>query len=337
MVDRFLSFLNEIGFSEIQIAIYKYLLFHKFGTINDIKTELNYSYTQVYNNLMYLQKENLIKSSEESKPKLYVAINPKIALTELINKKFNNFKKDIKNLDEELKIQVSKSGKCIKDVTFYHYSDVNLALNNFFDLFERTQKEIVLTSLPPSLLKKIETSLYDAFMRGVQIKIFFSLSDFETYLNYFDDISNIFKRFRIEIIQTKQKTCQIIRYNDDIVNMGHILLDENYLNAIIFKEDEIFHFNGFAGPFAKQAKGYLEVLEVIKKVEIAYPEQFQSVLDIIEEYNSLKTRDLSRKSRIGGAKLREILQFLISEGVIEETLNKDKKPGRPKRVYSLIE
>ena len=45
-----------MGFSDIQINIYKYLLIHKYGTINDIKNELNYSYTQVYHNLQFLEE-----------------------------------------------------------------------------------------------------------------------------------------------------------------------------------------------------------------------------------------------------------------------------------------
>ena len=102
-------------------------------------------------------------------------------------------------------------------------------------------------------------SLYDAYLRGVSIKIYFSLLDFDSYPNYFEDITNILKRIRVELIQTKEKTCQLIRYNDDIVNMGNILLDEFYLNSIIFNEDEVYHFDGFKGPFAKQAKNMLEI------------------------------------------------------------------------------
>jgi len=105
-----LSFLNDIGFSNIQIDIYNYFLKHKFGTINDIKTELNYSYTQVYHNLLYLAEKNLVESSTEAKPKLFARVNPKIALTELIKKKFSNFKKNIEKIDEELKAQESKFG-----------------------------------------------------------------------------------------------------------------------------------------------------------------------------------------------------------------------------------
>jgi sugar-specific transcriptional regulator TrmB len=336
MISKLIYFLNEMGFSDIQINIYKYLLTHKYGTINGIKNDLNYSYTQVYHNLMFLEEKGLIESSNDSKPKLYIRKSPKIALTELINQKFNSFKDDVIKLDEELKTQESKFGRCIRDITFYHYSDINLGIENFYDLITETQKEIVLTALPPILLRKLEPSLYDAFMRGIKIQLFFSPLDFEVISNYLELITDILKRIRVEIIQTEQKTCQVIRYNDDIVNMGNILLDENYLNSIIFKEDDLFHVDGFRGPFAKQAKDYLAVLTVSKRLEIEYPEPIQKVLNIIRDNKTIKTRDLSRLSQIGGAKLREILNFLIKQEILEEVVIKEDKAGRPKREYSLI-
>ncbi|MFX0080671.1 MAG: helix-turn-helix domain-containing protein [Candidatus Hodarchaeota archaeon] len=336
MNTKYISFLNEMGFSNIQINIYRYLLTHKYGTINDIKNDLNYSYTQVYHNLLFLEENELIESSNDSKPKIFIRKSPKIALTELINLKFNNFKDEVIKLDEELKTQESKFGRCIRDITFYHYSDINLAIENFYDLIENTQKEIVLTALPPILLKKLEPSLYEAFMRGIKIIIYFSSLDFEIISNYLDIITDILKRIKVEIIQTEQRTCQVIRYNDDIVYMGNILLDEDYLNSIVFKEDEVFHVDGFRGPFAKQAKGYLQVLDVIKRLEIEYTEPIQHVLNIIRENKAIKTRDLSSRAKMGGAKLREILEFLIKQGIIEETIIKEEKAGRPKREYSVI-
>lgn len=331
-----LSFLNEIGLSDIQIDIYNYLLEYKFGTINDIKSKLNYSYTQVYHNLLNLEEKNLVESSN-IKPKIFIRVSPKIALTELVNEKFRNFKKNIKRIDEELKAQESKSGRCLKEISFYHYSDVNLAYENFYNLFEKTQREIIMTSLPPSLLKRLEPSLYEAYKRGVIIKIYFSLTDFEVILNYFEIITDILRRIRVEIVQTEQRTCQIIKFNDEIVNMGNILLDETYLNSIIFKDDDTFHIDGFQGPYAKQAKNYLEVLTIIKRIEIEYPEPIKKVMDTIKKTNQIQTRDLSSKSKIGGTKLREILKFLIDEGLIKETVLKGENVGRPKRMYSIIE
>jgi len=217
MNSHILAFLKEIGFSDIQIEIYKYFLMHKTGTINDIKTELNYSYTQVYHNLLYLENQKLIESSKDSKPKLFFRVNPKIALTKLVTEKLNNFKNNIEKIDEELKAQESKFGRYLKDISFYHYSDVNLAYENFYTLFETTQKEIVLTSLPPSMMKRLEPSLYEAYRRGIQIKLYFSLADFEEISNYLEIITDILKKIRVEIIQTEQKTCQVIKYNDQIV------------------------------------------------------------------------------------------------------------------------
>ncbi|MHA2180381.1 MAG: helix-turn-helix domain-containing protein [Promethearchaeota archaeon] len=340
MIAQNISFLNEIGFTKIQINIYEYLLKNKFGTINDIKNELNYSYTQVYSNLLYLEKKNLIESSTESKPKLFIRRNPKISLTELLNTRFNDINENIKNLDENLKIQESKYGRCVKDVSFYHYSDTLLGVNNLSELIENSKNEIIFTSLPPSLLKRLEQYLYDAYLRGISIKMYFSLADFESMPNYFEEITNILRRIRIEITQTEQKTCRVIRYNDEIVNMGNVFIDDVYLNSIVFQEDKIFHFDGLIEPnVVKNAKQYLEppVKTVIKRITVEYPKPIQNILNIIRENESIKTRDLSSMTKLGGAKLREILEFLINQGIVEETSIKEGKSGRPKRVYSLIE
>lgn len=328
-------FLNEIGLTDIQIKIYHYLLTHKFGTINDIKRDLNYSYTQVHHNLMILEEKGLIESSD-SKPRIYIKINPRIALTELINKKFNAFQENINKLDEELKIQESAMGRCIRDVSFYHYSNLSLAFENYYILIEDTLHEIIMSSLPISFLKRLEPALYQAFMRGVQIRLYFSDLDFEKYPNYLEEITNTLKRTGTEIIQTKERTCQLIRFNDEIVNMGNMLIDEDYLNSIIFKEDEVFHFDGFRGPFAKQAKMMLEIKTVEKRIKIGYPRSFKEVLGVIDERNMIKTRDLSKSSGIGGTRLKEILNFLVREGVIKEHI-KSEGVGRPGIYYSIVE
>ena len=329
------KFLNEIGLTDIQIKIYNYLLTHKFGTINNIKRDLNYSYTQVHHNLMILEEIGLIESSD-SKPRIYIKINPKIALTELINKKFNAFQENINKLDEELKIQESAMGRCIRDVSFYHYSNLSLAFENYYILIENTLHEIIMSSLPISFLKRLEPALYQAFMRGVQIKLYFSDLDFEKYPNYLEEVTNTLKRTGTEIIQTKEKACQLIRFNDEIVNMGHILIDEDYLNSVIFKEDDVFQVDGFRGPFAKQAKKMLEIKTVEKRIKIGYPRSFKEVLGVIDERNMIKTRDLSKSSGIGGTKLKEILNYLVREGVIKEHI-KSEGVGRPGIYYSIVE
>ncbi|MGQ4876383.1 MAG: helix-turn-helix domain-containing protein [Promethearchaeia archaeon] len=330
-----LSFLREIGFNDIQLKIYEYLLTHRFATINDIKKDVNYSYAQVYQNLRFLEKKGLIESSKTSKPIIYISKEPKIALMEIINKRYNDIKKDINKLDEELRIQESKFGRCLKDITFYHYSDIALAVNNFYGLIEKTKNEIIMTALPPLLLRKLEPSLFNAFFRGVNIRLYYSLRDFEEISNYFELLTNILKRIRIIIIQTKEKTCQTIRYNDKIVNAGNIILDEKYFNSIIFKENNIYHFEGFISPIAKQAKKYLEILTIIKKLEIQYPDPIKNILTAIELNGALKTRDISNKTKIGGTKLKKILDFLVNQGLIKEEIIQGNT-GRPKKIYYLI-
>ncbi len=329
------GFLSEIGLSEIQIKIYNYLLTHKFGNINDMKKELNYSYTQVHHNLIALEEKGLIESSD-SKPRIYIKINPKISLTELINKKFSVLQDRVNKLDEEVKAQDSLLGRCVRDISFYHYSNLNLAFENFYVLLDNANQEIIMSSLPPSILKKLEPALYQAFMRGVHITLYFSDLDFEGYPNYLEEITSILKRIGVNITQTLEKTCQLIRFNDEIVNMGNILIDENYLNSIIFKEDTVFHIDGFRGPFAKQAKKMLEIKTVKNQIKIVYPKPIKKVLSVIEDTAMIKTRDLSKSSGIGGSKLKEILNFLVREGLIKE-YSTNQGVGRPGIHYRIVE
>ena len=329
------GFLSEIGLSEIQIKIYNYLLTHKFGNINDIKKELSYSYTQVHHNLIALEEKGLVESSD-SKPRIYIKINPKISLTELINKKFSVLQDRVNKLDEEVKAQDSLLGRCVRDISFYHYSNLNLAFENFYVLLDNANQEIIMSSLPPSILKKLEPALYQAFMRGVHITLYFSDLDFEGYPNYLEEITSILKRIGVNITQTLEKTCQLIRFNDEIVNMGNILIDENYLNSIIFKEDTVFHIDGFRGPFAKQAKKMLEIKTVKNQIKIVYPKPIKKVLSVIEDTAMIKTRDLSKSSGIGGSKLKEILNFLVREGLIKE-YSTNQGVGRPGIHYRIVE
>jgi hypothetical protein len=242
----------------------------------------------------------------------------------------------VNKLDEELKAQDSLVGRCVRDISFYHYSDLGLAYENFYLLLENAKHEIIMSSLPPSVLRKLEPALYQAFMRGVHITLYFSDLDFENQINYFEEVTTVLKRIGVFIVQTEEKTCQLVRYNDEIVNMGNILIDENYLNSIIFDGDVAFHIDGFRGPFAKQAKTMLEIKTVKNKIKIVYPNPIKKVLSVIEEIDMIKTRDLSKTSGIGGGKLKEILNFLVREGVIKEHIA-NEGVGRPGKYYSAIE
>jgi len=60
------------------------------------------------------------------------------------------------------------------------------------------------------------------------------------------------------------------------------------------------------------------------------------VLGIIEDSNMIKTRDLSKTSGAGGSKLKEILSFLVREGVIKEYITSEDV-GRSGIYYSIVE
>ena len=87
---------------------------------------------------------------------------------------------------------------------------------------------------------------------------------------------------------------------------------------------------------AENMRSMLTSKSVIKSIQIN-PDPIKNILDVIQEHKSIKTRDLSIESKISGVKLREVLAFLLNEGLIKEEVIKGQGAGRPKRVYSLVE
>ena len=335
MLKNYHPYLRDIGLSEIQIQLYDYLIERKSGTIFEIKENLNLSYSQVNYNMSILEDMGLIFSSKSKKNKKYFRIDPQIALTRVLDEKMKGFKKQINLIGETVKAEESTVGKCYANITFYHYTDVNLAVEYYYKLIENCKNEIYMSALPPTLLKKLEPAFYNAFLKGIELVLYFSKKDFDAIDSYFDEITDILKRIQIEIIQTEQCTCQHVRYNDMIVNNGVVLIDGKYLNTVLFLNDDIFHFDGFYGiNFVDQSKRYLKVKKVIKRIKIEYPEPFQTVLEIIQYRNHISTKELSNQSKIGGGKLKEILNFLINKGVVKESTIKEGS-GKPRKEYTI--
>ncbi|MHA1149230.1 MAG: TrmB family transcriptional regulator [Promethearchaeota archaeon] len=330
---RIVSFLKEVGLSDIQIEIYYYFLSYKSGTIDEIKKEINYSYTQIYNNLSTLENKGLISSSE-SKPKVFFRENPKMILTKLLVERFKQYNEKIQKVEGEIKRNESTTGYCLKELTFYYYNDINLGIQKLCDLIENAKEEIVLTSLPPFLLKKLEFSLRNAFMRKIDITIYFSNKDFDLILNFFEEVKDIFKRIKITVVQTEEETCRNIIFNDIIVQNGFILIDKGYFNTIGFKDNKTFFISGFYSRInLQELKRFLNAIPIEEKVEIQYP-IYQDIIDIVQQNNPIKTQDLSRLSKVSGGKLKEIVDFLIKEEIIKESIQASKV-GRPGKYYSL--
>lgn len=329
------DFLENLGLTQIQADIYYTLLFTKFSTINELKEKLELSYAQVYNNLQSLEEQNLI-GVIDSKPKKFYKINPKIALTKILDKKIDKFNSYIEELDEKIKISESQRGVCTKDIYHYHFTDLNFALEKFYNLIKRSSKQITITTLPPHFLKKIEPFLRDAFKRGVKISFYYSDLDYTSSPNYLDEVSEIFRRLRITLVKVKEKIAHQIVYNNMIVNNGHILIDDGLFNAICFNEDNIFFTEGFYGVgIVKQLRHVFKIKTVEKKLEIKYPQSYQAVLEVIKKKKRIKTRDISLETGISGTKLKEILNFLTEENKIEEEID-NSGVGRPGSYYSLI-
>ncbi|MBD3256505.1 MAG: hypothetical protein GF383_15525 [Candidatus Lokiarchaeota archaeon] len=335
MIEVIRSFLRDLGLNDIQLNFYNHFLRHRFCTIKDLRQDYNYSYSQTYNNLDVLEELGLIDSTDD-KPKLYFRVNPKEILSKKLEEKYKEYSERINILDKEIRREESLVGVCQRNITFYHYSELAPGIDHLISLIDNSNSRIVMSALPPSLLKKIEYSLRNAFLKGVEISFFFSRSDFETIQNIFEVYTNILKKLRIKITQTEERTCRLIRFNDLIVNNGILMIDDFGFNTIIFQEDEILHFDGFTAPnLVAQSKKELMSKTKVKTIEINYPKPYQEIIDIISEKKKIKTRELSKLAGIGGSKLRNLLNFLIKDGKIQEKIE-NEGVGRPASYFMLI-
>jgi len=70
--------------------------------------------------------------------------------------------------------------------------------------------------------------------------------------------------------------------------------------------------------YVQQLRHLFKLKTVERELEITYPKAYQQVLEIIEQKEPIKTRDISFETRISDAKLKEILSFLMEERKIEE-------------------
>ncbi len=329
--------LVEIGLTSVQQQIYGHLLVNRRATIDDIKDATRLSYAQVQHNLQSLEKFGLVSGPPGTKPRSFIAVDPKTSLVAALDAKYKACHESIILLDTELRIQERASGYCVKRVSFYHYTDPDLAIEHFHALIRDANEEIVLSAPPPVMLRKLEPAFRDAFLRGVNISIYYSDLDFDELKDYIERILGIMRRTRVTIVQTREKTTQLVRFNDVIMNMGVLLIDGVLLNSIVFKDDTLYHANGFQGQaFVDQAKEFLEVLNVEKKIT-ENPEPVQAVIDAIEARGAVKTRDIGNTSGISGETLRKILDYLVKQGMIKETVVKSGEAGRPKKVYQVAD
>lgn len=331
---QFKFFLNELGLSDIQTDIYRYLILQNSSSINQLKDNLNLSYSQTINNLNLLKKKGLV-SSGNVKPKIFHLIDPKTTLQQLVEKKNTYYSDHIERIEEEIKISESKKGVCMKDIPHYYYSDIGLGIEKFYRLIRNAKEKIILSSLPLQFIKKLEPALKESFIKGIKIEIYYSILDYDSQINYLDEITNIFKRIRVNIVEIKEKTCQRVGFNNNIINNGYILIDKGFFNSIGFMENKIFYTQGFYSEnIVSQMVNMFHLKTIIKQVELKFPEIYERIIRIIEENeNPLKTRDLSKLTGVGGTKLKEILKFLKNEGIIEEIIKISSK-GRPGIYYS---
>lgn len=337
IIEPIKNLLGMFGLTLVQQQVYEQLLLNRQATIEAIKDATGLSYAQVQHNLNVMIDKNLVAASPGTKPKRFIAINPKNTLADILDTRYKDLQESLKRFETELRIHEQASGQCTRQVTFYHYSDMDLAMENIHALLSSASTEIVISSPPPSLLRRVESTLHDSYLKGVSISLYYSILDFDEIDNYIELILDILKRTRVTIIQTREKTCQLVRFNDIIMNMGNFLVDGVQLCSYVFRDDVIHHVNGFFNPpIVDSAKKFLEIKTIENKIE-ENPEPIQAVLDAIKHQGLAKTRDIGNATGVSGAMLRKFLDYLIQQNLVTETIVKSEGAGRPKRIYQLVE
>ncbi|MBN2151120.1 MAG: hypothetical protein JW839_06745 [Candidatus Lokiarchaeota archaeon] len=337
LIDTIKKVLIEIGLTPVQQHIYEHLLANRKATIDAIKNGTRLSYAQVQHNLRVLEKLGLVAGPLGKKPRVFIPADPKTSLAAILEARYKDWQDSINRLDNELRIRETTAGTCTRRVSFYHYTDPDLAIGHFHALIRDAAKEVTMSAPPPVLLRKLEPALHDAFLRGVDITIYFSDLDFDELTEYIQRVLDIMRRTRVTVVQTREKTTQLVRFNDVVMNMGVVLVDGVLLNSFVFKDDILWHANGFHGQaFVEQARKFLDVLNVEKKIT-ENPAPVQSVIDAIETRGLMKTRDIGNSSGISGETLRKILDYLVEQGIVAETVEKSGKAGRPRKVYQVVD
>ncbi len=337
LTDVIKKLLVEIDLPDVQQRIYEQLLVSRRATIDTIKEITGLSYAQVQYNLRALEQRGLIAASKGEKPRMFLAINPTTTLAAILDEKYKTWQESIARLNTELRINEQSSGSCTRRVSFYHYTDHDLAIEYYRDLIREATKEIVMSAPPPLILRRLENSLHEAFLKGIPITIFYSTLDFDSVENYMGQVLDILKRVRVTVVETREKVTQLVRFNDVVVNMGVLLIDGVFLNSIVFKDDVVYHADGFYGQaFVEQAKRFLDILTVEKRIT-ENPVPVRSVLDAIANQGFAKTRDIGTASGISGETLRKILDYLVEQGMIAEEIVRTGQAGRPKKVYQVVE
>ena len=331
-----LSFFQNLDLSEIESELYFYILLYGPKTFSEIREYFNYSYSQVRDNLKKLVNAGFMGINNK-KPVSYQAYDFRVVLNEVIEKKINKYNDIMDKLDEEIRIFHSDYGVCDRTITTYYYDNLVLGINRMFEIIKNAKFEIIIGSMPIDLMYHLQKGLKEAVLRGVKVICYYSELDFEEEVKYKEKIMQILSSCRAEIIQTKEKICRVVNYNENLVNEGWLLVDDTYFSNYCFNNQELLLMNGFREPGVVLAvKKMLYNKTMVKgKILTDYPDNVIKVKRAIRANKGISKNKLSQLTGISGSKLKRIITILERDNSVIKS-KKGSGRGRPSYLYSVL-
>jgi sugar-specific transcriptional regulator TrmB len=340
--------LYEYGLDKQNIKIYETIL--SLGRCNikkiqkSILPDMNLSYSQVYSILKKLKRLHMIEEHSGGE-KSFTPIDPELMLEKI--KKENIVKIDyLKNeFSDIFKRTTYEFGQCTIHVNMFTFTSLELGYQIIINKFiKNANKSIVFLAPPPILIKRLKLALIDAYERGVEIEIHYSIHDFEELEDYYIEILPLIKDFRVKLFKRKYRLHEPVSINDEYTRMGNLIIDKvTLVSTPYYKKSikkgvvnyDIDYFSGFYH-FPLQINNIfssLQMNEIIQMMDILPPNE-AALFELLRYENKVPKNLIASKLSLSGTKLKAFLDKL-------ERMNKiiirreSEGRGRPKEYVEL--
>ncbi len=173
VIEEFSPKLNDLGLSSHETKAYLTLLFHPSSSAGSLSKKTSIPDSKIYYALDSLAKKGMI-IIQQGTPKLYKALNPKEAISNLkqqMKKEFNEKIRKADDLAQKLSPLYETSEGAEEIELAYILRGLRNITNKMNELIKSSQKEVTVLISSPSIFQRIKNSLIDAKKRDVKIKI----------------------------------------------------------------------------------------------------------------------------------------------------------------------
>lgn len=177
VIEEFSPKLNDLGLSSHETKAYLTLLFHSPSSAGSLTKKTSIPDSKIYYALDSLAKKGMIVI-QQGTPKLYKALNPKEAISNLkqqMKKEFNEKIRKADDLAQKLSPLYETSEGAEEIELAYILRGLRNITNKMNELIKSSQKEVTTLISSPSIFQRIKNSLIDAKKRGVKINLALNL------------------------------------------------------------------------------------------------------------------------------------------------------------------